>query len=94
MIVGNEERIGVTFEGTDGWVWSTRRRHETSSLDIYESQISQNETNLCESTNHAKNFIDCVFAGAKPVAPIEVAHRSITVASLANIALRKGRDIR
>ncbi len=94
MIVSNEERFGVTFEGEDGWAWSTRRRHETSSLDIFESQIAPSEINLYRSDDHTKNFIDSVFTGAKTVAPIEVAHRSITVAHLANIALIKGRDIR
>jgi 5-methylthioribose kinase len=94
MIVGTEERFGVTFEGTDGWAWSTRQRHETSSLDIFESQISPNEIKLYQSDDHPKNFIDSVFTSAKTVAPIEVAHRTITVAHLANIALMKGRDLR
>ena len=30
----------------------------------------------------------------EPVAPIEVAHRSITLAHLGNIALRTGRDLK
>nr|MCU0226920.1 hypothetical protein [Bryobacterales bacterium] len=42
---------------------------------------------------HCRNFTDAVLQGAKPVAPIEAAHRSITIAHLANIALQVGRDL-
>jgi hypothetical protein len=43
---------------------------------------------------HCRNFTDGVLQGAKTVAPIEVAHRSISIAHLANIALEVGRDLR
>lgn len=43
---------------------------------------------------HCRNFTDAVLTGAKPVAPIEAAHRSISIAHLANIALLVGRNVR
>jgi len=45
-----------------------------------------------QSNNHVGNFVDCVFSGKKPIAPIEDAHRTITIAHLANIALQLGRE--
>jgi len=47
---------------------------------------------LFESKDHFRNFIDGIQNGAKTAAPIEYAHRSITIAHLANIALRLHRD--
>ena len=38
--------------------------------------------------------VDCVQTRKQPVAPVEVAHRSITLAHLGNIALRTGRDLK
>ncbi len=94
LIIGNEERGGVTFEGTDGWVWANRGKHEASSDEILNSEIGPDEVHLYESNDHVKNFLDCVQSREQPVAPIEVAHRSISLAHLGNIALRTGRDLK
>jgi hypothetical protein len=47
---------------------------------------------LYESKDHFRNFIDAIRDSAKPAAPIEYAHRSITIAHLANIGLRLNRE--
>ena len=39
-------------------------------------------------------FIDCVNSRQEPIAPIEQAHRSITIGHLGHISLRLGRDLR
>jgi hypothetical protein len=46
------------------------------------------------SENHFRNFIDCVISRQETVAPVEAAHRSITIAHLGNIAMKLGRDLR
>jgi predicted dehydrogenase len=43
---------------------------------------------------HLKNFIDCVRSRQKPVADVEIGHRSTTVPHLGNIAFRTGHKIR
>jgi hypothetical protein len=35
--------------------------------------------------------VDCIYDGKPSITPVEVAHRSITIAHLANIAIRLGR---
>lgn len=92
MIVSNKERGGVTFDGESGWVWADRGRHDASSKEILNSKIEDNETHLYVSDNHYRNFIDCVLSRKEPIAPVETAHRSITVCHLGNIALRLGRE--
>ncbi len=94
LIISNRERGGVTFEGTDGWVWANRGRHKASSKEILESKIGPEEIHLYASDNHVKNFVDCVVSRETTVAPVETGHRSISLAHLGNIALRTGRDLR
>ncbi len=93
MIVSDRERGGVTFEGTDGWVWANRGRHDAHPKELLQSAIAPGEIHLYESNNHFRNFIDCVLSRGPTAAPVEVAHRSITIAHLGNIAMRLGRDL-
>jgi predicted dehydrogenase len=87
LIISNQERGGVTFEGTEGWVWADRGRHDANPKSILNSEIGPNEVHLYKSDHHVKNFIDCMISRKETVAPIEVAHRSISLAHLGNIAL-------
>jgi len=84
---------GVTFEGEDGkWVQVGRGVLKASSEELRRTKIGPNDTPLYESKQHEKNFIDCIYSGEPTAAPIEVAHRSISVAHIANILFRLGRD--
>ena len=94
LIISNKERGGVTFEGTEGWVWANRGRHDASPKSLLDSVIGPNEIHLYRSDDHARNFIDCVLSRNETVAPIETAHRSITIGHLGNIAMRLGRDLK
>ncbi len=94
LIVSDKERQGVRFEGSDGWVWANRGTHEASSARIYESRIEKDGVHLYRSDDHVANFVDCVISRKKTVAPIETAHRSITIAHLGNIAMLLGRDLK
>jgi hypothetical protein len=60
---------------------------------IEESVIADNEVKLYKSDNHYRNFIDCVYSREQPIAPAEVAHRSITISHLGNIAMMLNKDL-
>jgi Oxidoreductase family, C-terminal alpha/beta domain/Oxidoreductase family, NAD-binding Rossmann fold len=94
LIVANKERGGVTFEGSDGWVWVTRGAIDANPKSVVDSVIGPDEIHLYQSDNHFRNFIDCVISRKEPIAPIETAHRSISIAHLGNISLRLGRDLK
>jgi len=94
LIISDKLRGGVTFEGTKGWVWANRGRHDASPKSLLDSVIGPNEIHLYKSDNHTGNFIDCVISRNEPVAPIETAHRSITIGHLGNIAMRLERDLK
>ncbi len=92
MIITNKTRSGVTWEGSDGWVWADRGQHEASSPAIMDSEIGEKEIHLYKSNSHYRNFIDGVLTRKECIAPAEVAHRSITICHLGNIAMRLGRE--
>ncbi|MBE0537512.1 MAG: Gfo/Idh/MocA family oxidoreductase [Phycisphaerae bacterium] len=94
LIVSNKVRGGVTFEGAEGWVWANRGRHEAEPKGILESVIKPDEIHLYKSDNHFRNFVDCVISRKQPAAPIETAHRSITISHLGNIAMQLERDLK
>jgi predicted dehydrogenase len=92
MIISSKERSGVTWEGSEGSIWANRGQHDANPKSILTSKISPNEIHLYESSNHYRNFIDCVLSRKETAAPVETAHRSITICHLGNIAMRLGRD--
>jgi hypothetical protein len=79
------------FEGTEG---SVQLAGKTDPPELAKSVIGPNEIHLYESRSQHGNFLDCVKSRARTAAPVEVAHRSITVAHLGNIAMMLGRAIR
>lgn len=94
MVVTSDEQRGVRFEGDDGWIFVSRGGHEVSDPAIWSTILSDQDTRLYHSDDHRQDFIDSVIAGTEPVAPIEEAHRTITIAHLGNIAMQLGRDLR
>jgi predicted dehydrogenase len=93
LVVSNRSRGGVTFEGTDGMIWVNRGAIEAKPANLVYEDIGEKGIRLPRSDNHFRNFIDCVLSRQAPVAPIEQAHRSITIAHLGNIALTLGRKL-
>jgi predicted dehydrogenase len=94
LVVSNRSRGGVTFEGSDGSIWVDRGGIESKPGDLIYEDIPANGVHLPRSESHFRNFIDSVLSRQEPIAPIEQAHRSITIAHLGNIALKLGRKLR
>lgn len=94
LVVSNHSRGGVTFEGSDGMIWVNRGAIESKPAGLVYEDIGEREIHLPRSDNHFRNFIDCVLSRKEPIAPVEQAHRSITIAHLGNIALKLGRKLK
>lgn len=91
MNVANTNKMGVTFEGTKGTIYVDRGKLTADPKSILDSELGPNEIHLYKSDDHFRNFIDCVISRGPTAAPVEVAHRSITICHLGNIALRLDR---
>jgi predicted dehydrogenase len=88
-----EHGMGVLWKGEEGWVHVNRAGLNASDENILKEEIGKNETNLYKSTNHRRNFIECVRSREETVAPVEIAHRSISVALLGEIAMKTGQKL-
>jgi predicted dehydrogenase len=87
-------RSGTKWIGEYGWVYVDRGRFETYPEDLVNEVIGPNEIRLYKSTDHYRNFLDCVKNRVLTIAPAEVAHRSASVGHLSVIAIELGRKIR
>lgn len=77
---------GITFVGTEGWIFANRGRLEASRKSILSSSIKPDEIHLYNSNDHKQNFIDCVKSRKKSITDAEIGHRSGTLCHLGNIA--------
>ncbi len=83
------DHVGILFEGDAGkWIYVNRGKISASDPAILREKIGPNEIHLYESKEHTDNFLSCIYDGKITAAPIEVSHRSISIAHLANIAIR------
>jgi len=87
-------RVGVLFEGGDGWVFVTRGAIDANPKSVLDSTIGPNEIRLYRSNDHKGNLLECIRSRRQPIAPVEIAHRSCTACILGYIAMRTGRKLR
>ncbi|MCG8701785.1 MAG: Gfo/Idh/MocA family oxidoreductase [Bacteroidales bacterium] len=85
---------GVCWYGDKGWIHVNRGGLKASDSKILREKIGAGETLLYKSYNHHKNFIDCVKSRKETITPAEVAHRSISVGLLGEIAMQTGRKLK
>ncbi len=88
---------GTKWIGKDGWVWVTRGGFDASNPDWKKSPAMANalvKARLQQSSNHHRNFLDCVKSRQPTVAPVETAHHSAIPGHLGLIAMKTGRKIR
>ncbi|MCA9177096.1 MAG: Gfo/Idh/MocA family oxidoreductase [Planctomycetales bacterium] len=84
---------GCTFEGTEGTLYVDRGALTASSAEILETPLPDNAERVYLSTDHSRNWIECIRGGKATICPPEVGHRSATICHLANIGYRLGRAL-
>ncbi len=85
---------GVRFEGSGGWVFVKRGRIDAEPKSLLAEEIGPEEIRLYRSGDHKGNFLDCVRTRRRPVATVEIGHRSATLCHLANIAMKLHRKLK
>jgi predicted dehydrogenase len=82
---------GGIFYGEHGKLDLTRGAVKTNPAEIGEEITRQAKGG---DQNHVRNWLDCIKTRAKPVAEVEIGHRSISVCHLGNVARWIGRKLR
>ena len=84
---------GTAFEGSDGWVHVDRSGINLQPEALIDSDVENFGTKLIRSSNHARNFLDCVKSRAETICPIGAAVTADTFCHIADIAIRLGRKL-
>jgi predicted dehydrogenase len=109
LVVGNEGRTGVLFEGEKGRMFVNRGTLEGVPVDELEEnpfpreafQLYEHDNldrpervgKLDAIVNHMGNFFDCVASRKMPISDYESQHRSATTCHLLNLSIRLKRPL-
>ena len=96
---------GAVFVGEKGKLEINRNKVTSNPPEIAEKllkavDVAEEERKwsdalaLWQARHHLQNWLDCIKTREKPVADVEIGHRSVTVCHLANIARAVGRPLR
>jgi len=90
-------RSGTKWIGTDGWVWVDRDGFDASNPEWKKYKQLPEElrkVKLYESSEHHRNFLDCVKSRKPTITPVETAHHSAIPGHLGLISMIVGRKLR
>jgi len=96
---------GAVFVGEKGKLEINRNKFTSNPLDIAQELLKKvdaeaeerkwsDQVALWQARWHMQNWIDCIRSRQKPVADVEIGHRSVSVCHLANITRYEGRRLR
>jgi hypothetical protein len=96
MVHGKEMgRRGCVFVGTKGEIYVDRSVLESTPGTILEQPLEKGDFHLPRvAKRHQFDWLECVRSGAKPVADVEIGHRTNTVCMLANLGYQLNRELR
>ncbi|GAI53197.1 unnamed protein product [marine sediment metagenome] len=86
--------MGTVWYGSDGWLHVNRGgKIEASNKNILKEKLGRDDTPLYKSTDHSRNFIDCVISRKETVTPVDIGHHSISAGLLGEIAIITGQKL-
>jgi predicted dehydrogenase len=83
----------VNFIGTKGNIWVARGKLVTNPAELKDKTIGATEKHVYLSQNHYKDFLQAMRNRTKPVADVEIGHRTATVCNLGNLAYELDRPL-
>ncbi len=84
---------GMRFEGTKGWIKAENYTIECEPESLKNIILREGDVSLYRSSDHHKNFIDCVYSRQRTAADIDIAHGSTAACHLGAIAVQLGQDL-
>ena len=85
---------GCTFEGTKGTIYVDRGKIASKPESILKEPLGDRAFHVYPSSDHRRNWLECVRSGKEPICPAEVGHRSASVCQLCNIGYWLRRPLR
>lgn len=85
---------GCTFEGTKGTLYVDRGKIESNPASILTTPLGDDAKRVYLSTDHARNWIECIRSRKDPICTAEIGNRSATICHLGNIGYRLRRTLK
>jgi hypothetical protein len=85
---------GGHFIGDRGEMLMNRGKFNTLPIAISKEEIGEGDVRLYKSDSHLQNWIDCMKSREKPVADVEIGHRTATICHICGIIRQLGRKLR
>ncbi len=92
--ISSRNPMGTKWIGTDGWVFVNRGKQDASKKEWFEKGFDPGRIKAYESTDHRRNFLDCVKSRKPCVAAAEIAFRSATPGWLGYVSSALGRKLK
>ena len=91
---GEGSACGAIFIGDEGKIVIGCDTYSSDPPEIAKEPIGESEIHLPVSDNHMQNWFDSIKSRRKPIADVEIGHRSAIICHLGNIARWLGRKLR
>ncbi len=85
-MIHDSSKNGVTFIGTEGKIFVDRGKFEAEPESIGEEPLGDKAIRLYASSNHLRDWLDCVRTRKRPICDVQIGCRSVTVCHLGNLA--------
>ncbi len=85
---------GTKFIGTEGSVFVENQKLITEPADLRKTKLKDGDARLYVSTNHHRNFIDCLISRERTAATVEASHRAASACHLGAISAQLGRPLK
>jgi len=93
-LTANGPAAGGEFIGDRGKIRIGNNRVDSNPEELAKTPPDSLKFRLPVSNNHLKNWCDCIKSREKPIADVEIGHRSAIVCHLGNIARWVGRKLK
>jgi predicted dehydrogenase len=94
MELANGPAGGALFVGEKGTLKIDRAVCQSDPVELAEEPLENPAIPLPRSRNHLQNWLDAIKSRQRPIADVEIGHRSATVCHLGNLARYLGRRLR
>ena len=84
---------GGVFIGDRGRITIDNNKFSSEPADLAKVSPEEFKVRLPVSNNHIQNWFDCIKSREKPIADVEIGHRSAVICHLGNIARWVGRKL-
>lgn len=84
---------GVVFHGTTGWIGNISGEFYASDPTIWKTEFKESDERLEVSSEHNRNFIDCVKSRKETMCPVEMAIRCDAICHLTKAAALTGKVV-